>query len=346
MPHDGHGKSPTPIRHAVMQFIDKKPDGSPAALHMASASLPESGAIQNLVNDVNDGYNAKTGKAWGFFHGESGAYPLSGWLAKVVSGDMQFIDFTRTAVEHLTRLMEESNLAVGGHVLFALYQQGLTDYLTITILRQVETVSVADDLTVSVSHHMDTSALHLAARINLSEWRNNPASRQYISFIKSKNGKRLSHYFQDFIGCQEGIDSLGETRTLLKAFADFVKAEDLAAGDATEKSQDLVDYAEAKGKLGEPITLDKVSELLNQDSPATFANFIRSGDYGLSETFSADERMLIQYRRYTGRAEGMSISFEAHLLGGRVEFDQATASLTINNLPTQLVDQLKRNAAN
>ncbi|HEN8732252.1 nucleoid-associated protein YejK [Pseudomonas sp. A2] len=332
-----------PIRHAVMHFIDKKPDGSPAALHMATASLPVSGAIENLVHDVNDGYNAKTGKAWGFFHGESGAYPLSGWLAKVVSGDMEFIDFTRTAVEHLTRLMEESNLSVGGHILFALYQQGMTDYLTIAILRQAETISVADDLTVCVSRHLDTSALHFAARINLSEWKNNPASRQYISFIKSKNGKRISHYFQDFIGCQEGIDSPGETRTLLKAFTDFVSAE-LPSDTASEKSQNLVAYAQAQGKLGEPISLDELSEVLDEDRPTTFADFIRSGDYGIAESFAADKRTLNQYRRYTGRAEGMSISFEAHLLGERVEFDQASASLTIKNLPTQLIDQLRRTA--
>lgn len=334
-----------PIHHAVMHFIDKKPDGSPAALHMASASLPESGAIENLVNDVNDGYNSKAGKAWGFFHSESGAYPFSGWLAKVASGDMQFIDFTRTAVEHLTRLMEESNLAVGGHILFALYQQGLTEYLTIAILRQAETISVADDLTVSVSRHLDTSALHFAARINLSEWKHNPASRQYISFIKSKNGKRISHYFQDFIGCQEGIDSPGETRTLLKAFTDFVKAEELPAEAASEKSQHLVAYAQAQDKIGEPVSLDDLSEALDEDRPKSFADFIRAGDYGISESFAADKRTLTQYRRYTGRAEGMSISFEAHLLGERVEFDQASASLTIKNLPTQLVDQLKRSAA-
>lgn len=34
-----------PIRHAVMHFIDKKPDGSPAVLHLASNPLPDSGAI-------------------------------------------------------------------------------------------------------------------------------------------------------------------------------------------------------------------------------------------------------------------------------------------------------------
>jgi len=328
-----------------MHFIDKKPDGSPAALHMASASLPVSGAIENLVHDVNDGYNAKTGKAWGFFHGESGAYPLSGWLAKVVSGDMEFIDFTRTAVEHLTRLMEESNLSVGGHILFALYQQGMTDYLTIAILRQTETTSVADDLTVSVSRHLDTSALHFAARINLSEWKHNPASRQYISFIKSKNRRKASDYFRDFIGCQEGIDSPGETRTLLKAFADFVKAEDLADDTASEKSHNLMAYAQAQGKIGEPISLDELSELMNEDSPKTFVEFIRAGEYGISENFAADKRTLNQYRRYTGRAEGMSISFEAHLLGKRVKFEQDSASLTIKHLPTHLVEQLRRNSA-
>lgn len=334
-----------PIHNAVLHFIDKKPDGSPAALHMASASLPESGAIENLVHDVNDSYNAKTGKAWGFFHGESGAYPLSGWLAKVVSGDMQFLDFTRTAVEHLTRLMEESNLAVGGHVLFAMYQQGLTDYLTIAILREAETISVADDLTVSVSRHLDTSALHFAARINLSEWKHNPASRQYISFIKSKKGRKALDYFRDFIGCQEGVDSPGETRTLLKAFADFVKAKDLADDTASEKRHDLVVYAQAQDKIGEPISLDELSELLDEDRPKTFADFLRAGDYGISESFAADKRTLSQYRRYTGRAEGMSISFEAHLLGKRVEFDQDSASLTIKNLPTQLMGQLKRHEA-
>lgn len=41
----------------------------------------------------------------------------------------------------------------------------------------------------------------------------------------------------------------------------------------------------------------------------------------------------------------MSISFEAHLLGKRVELDQDSASLIIKNLPTQLIDQLKRSAA-
>ncbi|MEE1866899.1 nucleoid-associated protein YejK [Pseudomonas auratipiscis] len=334
-----------PIRRAVIHQIDKKPDGSPAILHLAAENLPETQAIENLLYDVNGAYNAKAGKAWGFFHTESGAYPLSGWLSKLNGGDMEFIDFTRTAAEHLTKLMEESNLSVGGHVLFALYQQGMTEYLTIAILQQIETITVANDLTVSVSRHLDTSVLHLAARINLSEWRECPSSKQYISFIKGKNGRKASDYFRDFIGCQEGIDSPGETRTLLKAFADYLKAEDLPDDTASEKSHELLSYAQTQNKIGDPISINELSSLMNEDNPKTFADFIRAGDYGISETFAADKRTLNQYRRYTGRTEGMSISFEAHLLGKRVEFDKDSASLTIKNLPTQLIDQLRHAVA-
>ncbi|MGK9616874.1 nucleoid-associated protein, partial [Salmonella enterica subsp. enterica] len=93
------------------------------------------------------------------------------------------------------------------------------------------------------SRHLDLGQLHLAARINVSEWQNNKQSKQYISFIKGKNGKKVSEYFRDFIGCQEGVDGPGETRTLLKAFSDFVESEDLPDESAREKTKTLVDYA-------------------------------------------------------------------------------------------------------
>ena len=101
----------------------------------------------------------------------------------------------------------------------------------------------------------------------------------------------------------------------------------------------------AQTKTGEPISLTELSEVLDEDRPTTFAEFIKAGDYGLTESFAADKRTLNQFRRYTGRAEGLSISFESHLLGSKIEFDQDDGSLTIRNLPTQLTDQLKRRAA-
>ncbi len=248
-----------PIRHCIVHLIEKKPDGTPAVLHARDSELGESQAMENLLADLNESYNAKQGKAWGFFHGESGAYPFSGWLAQYMEGSLDFTAFSRQAVEHLQKLMEESNLSTGGHVLFAHYQQGMTDYLAIALLHHSEGVTVTESLDVAPAKHLDLGQLHLAARINISEWQNNKQSKQYISFIKGKNGKKVSEYFRDFIGCQEGVDAPGETRTLLKAFSDYVESEDLPEEQAREKTSALVDYASTQAKLGEPITLEELS---------------------------------------------------------------------------------------
>ncbi len=135
-----------------------------------------------------------------------------------------FIEFSQTAIEHLQKLMEESNLSVCGHVLLADYQQGLTDYLMAALLQHSEGVTVNANLSVTPTKHLDFGSINLAARVNISEWRSNPKSRQYISYLKDSMGRKATGYFLDFIGGREGADGPGETRTLLKTFSDFVTA--------------------------------------------------------------------------------------------------------------------------
>lgn len=101
-------------------------------------------------------------------------------------------------------------------------------------------------------------------------------------------------------------------------------------------------YAASQAKRGEPISLDELSGLIDEDRPKAFYDHIRNKDYGLSPEIPADKRTLNQFRRFTGRAEGLSISFEAHLLGDKIEYDEAGGALMIKGLPTQLTDQLKR----
>jgi nucleoid-associated protein len=288
-----------------------------------------------MLADLNESYNAKQGKAWGLFHGESGAYPFSGWLK-------EYLERQRTSPLQPRR--RRAPAEADGRVqpvhrrprLFAHYQQGMTDYLAIALLHHSEGVAVTDELDVTPSRHLDLGQLHLAARINVSEWQNNKQSKQYISFIKGKNGKKVSDYFRDFIGCQEGVDGPGETRTLLKAFSDFVESEDLPEESAREKTQTLVDYASSQAKLGEPMGLEELSSLIDEDRPQAFYDHIRNKDYGLSPEIPADKRTLNQFRRFTGRAEGLSISFEAHLLGSKIEYDEEAGTLVIKGLPTQL----------
>jgi nucleoid-associated protein len=333
-----------PVLHSAIHKIDKKPDGSPAVLHIGRSEQVESQARDDLMSQFNESYNGTTGKAWGFFHAESGAHPLRGWLATYLAGGSDFLAFSTIAVEHLTRLMEESNLTVGGHALFCHYRQGLTDYLVIALVQETEALTMTEELDLIRGKRLDLDHLRLAARINLSEWASNSASKQYVSYLKGKNGKRSSEYFRDFIGVQEGVDGAGETRTLLKAFSDFVESEDLPEESTRERTKTLIDYATSQTKLGEPMNLEELSELIDEERPKAFYDHIRAKDYGLSPEIPADKRVLNQFRRFTGRTEGLSISFESHLLGSKVAFDQEGGTLTLSGLPTQLTDQLKRAA--
>lgn len=90
-----------PLKNSIIHNVDKKPDGSPAVLTLSNAGLKESAAIDNLMSDLNEAYNAKQGKAWGLFHPESGAFPFSGWLKRYLDGGDDFTAFSRVAVEHL-----------------------------------------------------------------------------------------------------------------------------------------------------------------------------------------------------------------------------------------------------
>ncbi|HAF92011.1 MAG TPA: nucleoid-associated protein YejK, partial [Pseudomonas sp.] len=66
--------------------------------------------------------------------------------------------------------MEGSNLALGGHVLFIRYRQGMTAFLVIALLHHTEGVTVTNELDVAAARHLDLSSLNMAARINLTEW--------------------------------------------------------------------------------------------------------------------------------------------------------------------------------
>ena len=62
----------------------------------------------------------------------------------------------------------------------------------------------------------------------------------------------------------------------------------------------------------------------------------------LGSVETCNKRTINQFRRFTGRAEGLSISFESHLLGSKIEYDESNGTLLIRQVPTQLIDQLKR----
>src|SRR5690606_10185835 len=123
-----------PIDNSIVHQIHKKPDGQPASLTLREQELANSEALEQL-------------------------------LAGLIETELDFVGFSKQATEHLKTLMEGSNLALGGHVLFIRYRQGMTAFLIIALLHHTEGVTVTEELEVAAARHLDLSALNMAARI-------------------------------------------------------------------------------------------------------------------------------------------------------------------------------------
>ncbi len=210
----------------------------------------------------------------------------------------------------------------------------MTDYLAIALLHHSEGVAVNESLEVSPSRHLDFGQLYLAARINISEWRNNKQSMQYISFIKGKGGKKVTDYFRDFIGCQEGIDSPGETRALLKAFSDFVESEGMA--EAIEAAR-----AGEAGR-GFAVVADEVRNLAHraQESAQQIQKMIEELQVGAREavaTMTESQRYSLESVEIANRA-GESLSSVTRRIGEIDGMNQSVATATEEQ--TAVVDSL------
>ncbi|MDR9440529.1 MAG: nucleoid-associated protein YejK [Halomonas sp.] len=336
-----------PILNAIVHRIEKS-GNAPARLVPSMGPLPASDALEGLQEGLTRAFHAKS-KAWGHFadpenaaqHGETSS-PLAAALGEYLSEQRDFVALTRDLAERLATLLD-AHLSVSGDLICLDIRHGDARFLTLALLHHRDGFAVDEALQVVPANQLNLTQMSLAARLDITQWQAGD-SRQYLSWTRDRGGKKLAEGFAALLGAVEGVDASGETRTLLKAFSDYVESEELGEESSREKTETLIDYASDQASRGEPITLEALSGLLDEQEPRAFFDHIRNADYGLSPEIPPDRKTLNQFKRFTGRAGGVSISFDSHLLGSSVEYDESTDRLIIKQVPKQLKEQLKRQA--
>ncbi|SDL69430.1 nucleoid-associated protein [Franzmannia pantelleriensis] len=329
-----------PVLQSIVHRLEPSSDNDRLVVKAAATAHPDSAVMSELVAAISDAYNPKP-KGWGQFAEGEGASPLAGWLAAYLDGERDFADITQAIAERLAGLLED-RLSVGGYLIFDHSRRGEAESLSLALVQQRQGIGIDDNHQAVPAAQLNLGQLTLAARINLSQWRSESPGTQYVSFLKDRGGKKLAESMLELLGVAESIDAPSETRTLLKAFSDYVEQSDFDEDTSREKTDTLVDYASEQLNRGEPITLDELSALVDEQQPKAFYEHIRHADYGLAPEIPPDKRTLNQFRRFTGRAAGVSISFDSHLLGSSVEYDETRERLIIKTLPSQLREQLKQ----
>lgn len=321
---------------ALHQLI--KRDEQTLELVLRDSLLDATPAVDEMMAELHRVYSAKN-KAYGVFDEQS---ELAQALRGCRKGEEDFLGFSRAATARLRDELAKYPFAEGGIVLFCQYRYLAVEYLLVAVLNSCSSMRVNEQLDISSTHYLDIPHADIVARIDLTEWETNPESLRYLTFLKGRVGRKVADFFMDFLGASAGLDTKAQNRGLLQAVDDYCAQGELDKNERQQYRQQVYSYCNEQLQAGEEIEVAALSQELPPLGEKTFHAFSEEQGYELEESFPADRSTLRQLTKFAGSGGGLTINFDALLLGERIFWDPTTDTLTIKGTPPNLRDQLQR----
>lgn len=321
---------------ALHQLI--KHDEQTLELILRDSLLPINPTVEAMVAELHRVYSAKN-KAYGLFSEES---ELAEALSHCRKGNEDFLAFSRAATGRLRDELAKYPFAEGGVILFCHYRYLAVEYLLISVLNSQLSMRVNEELDISTTHYLDINHADIVARIDLTEWETQPDSVRYLTFLRGRVGRKVSDFFMDFLGASAGLDTKAQNRGLIQAVEEYCSEPGLDKHEQQNYRQQVYSYCNEQLQSGEEISIKGLSNELPAAGDKTFETFTQEQGYSLEEHFPADRSTLRQLTKFSGSGGGLTLNFDALLLGERVFWDPQTDTLTIKGTPPNLREQLKR----
>lgn len=332
------------ISNIALHFLSKIEETGEVTLRFGPESIEAGQKIESFVDSLHKIYNNKSSKAYGNFS----SMPAEGDSARFVDvmesylGDAQtFYAFSTQAANLLKNEIEKYDLAETGYLIVCHYEYMGGRYLLAAIIPISEHYSVDGELNISADQHLDTNKLQLAARIDLFDYQQNSDGNRYISFIKGRAGRKVSDFFLDFLGCEEGINSKEQTQTLVQAVEDYVSVNQLDPQEKQEARKELLSYCKEQKATDQDVSIKEIGKVLkNEEEGKDFYSFCQEQSYPIEESFPHDQTVVNKVTKYSGYGSGISVSFERGHLGQDVVYNASNDSLTLYKVPPNLKAQL------
>ncbi|MFM2484161.1 nucleoid-associated protein YejK [Celerinatantimonas yamalensis] len=328
------------LNHLVLHSIAVNEQGE-MTLQLRDHEPPVTDNALELVGNLHLTYNSKAAKGFGYFADPAARLPTE--LNQYLLAEQSFIPFSHALANELVARINHYELQEQGTLLISHYEFIGSEYLQIVLLQDKVSPSVNDSMEITASHYLETSAIQLAARIELTEMQRNSESKRYVSFIRGRAGRKIADFFIDFLSCEEGFDTKQQNAMLMSAVDQYCAVSQLEPEEKSEYRAQVKSYCDQQLKDGEEIQVKELSANLPQtDGPANDFYTFAAENFPIEEQFPADRSSLKKLTKYFGQGKGMTISFDQPLLGDRVSYDPQTDTLTIVGLPPNLREQLRR----
>ena len=294
--------------------------------------------VEQMMLQLHQGYQNK-GKAFGVFQ-ENSIFAQE--LNRLLENEINFVNFSQQSTKLLAQELGKYNFADSGTLILCQYNFLATDYLFIALLDSRISMLVDENLEIRRTEYLDITQFDIAARINLTDLQVNANSNRYLTFIKGRVGRKISDFFMDFLGAEEGLNPQVQNQCLLQAVSDYCEQGELNKEQTQAVKKQVFEYCKGQLASGDEIALTELSANLPTLNERPFVTFTEEQDYGLEETIPPVRSALKTLTKFSGSGKGVTLSFDADLLNNRIEWDPLTDTLTIKGIPPNLKDQLQK----
>lgn len=294
--------------------------------------------VEQMMLQLHQGYQNK-GKAFGVFQ-ENSIFAQD--LNRLLENEINFLNFSQQSTKLLAQELGKYNFADSGTLILCQYNFLATDYLFIALLDSRISMLVDENLEIRRTEYLDITQFDIAARINLTDLQVNANSNRYLTFIKGRVGRKISDFFMDFLGAEEGLNPQVQNQCLLQAVSDYCEQGELNKEQTQAVKKQVFEYCKGQLASGDEIALTELSANLPTLNERPFVTFTEEQDYGLEETIPPVRSTLKTLTKFSGSGKGVILSFDADLLNNRIEWDPLTDTLTIKGIPPNLKDQLQK----
>ena len=337
------------ISNITIHFLTKSEELGEVSVRTSEQAIEITPKISAFIDALHNIYNAKASKAYGKFRfdqtEEDPTFSMS--MDDYLSDNLGFADFSWSAVQKLKSELEKYDLSETGYLVICHYELLGGRYLFVALLPISEHYYVDGELNISADKHLDTARLQLAVRIDLVDYQQNSEGNKYISYIRGRAGRKVSDFFLDFLGCEEGLNAKEQTQTLVQAVEDYVSVNQLDAGEKQQTRKELLSYCKEQKASSQDVSMQEVGKVIGHTTTDTngneqdFYQFCQQQSYPIEESFPHDQAVVNKITKYSGFGNGISLSFERSHFGQDVVYNPHNDSITIFKVPPNLKEQLQ-----
>ncbi len=330
------------LKHLVFHYIDTKQHQKEVnVIHNEKVYTDTDTLASKFATELTENFHKRSSIQRARFDNSTQTQPhFEQLLVKYLDDEIEFLDFSKDALIHLQKEMQDSPLSVGGIIVFGdIVTNNNTRYIFTAILNKSEKFAFDEEnFDLKEVEILENEKLAVASFININQYQND-SQKHYISFIRGL--REVANYFIKFLGVGEDkITAKQQTNELVKAIKNYIKILNV---DEDEKNNILNRVYDTLFRFAEDkkeVSIDFISELIDDTNKEGFKQYILSPDseYIINSTIELlDKDKLKRLKNFKFKTKGLILSFDKDKFQFRVENDK----IIFDNPPPELIEELK-----